>query len=613
MNSNFFLDLELIKKDEQQYKAFNSNSNTVVIAGPGSGKTRVLALKAIKIKTFEVFNPAGLACITYSNETVRELTNRLHQYSYKQNKQDFIGTIHNFCLVNIIKPFIHLYPEFNIDKDFKIADNSTLEKILRSVKHELNIDEEISLMSLNKHRSLAFTGRGEFTYNGNENIERLSKLFDYKLESANLLDFTSIVNISTAIIREKEIVRKFLEARFPWILIDEYQDLGRGLHEMVLELQAQTDIKIFAVGDMNQSIYGFNGAFPEFLEEIYKYDEFESIELTSNYRSNQDIISGSLSTLNLSPPIPNYTAQLRVGENAEFTFIQCATDIEEQYEVIINKIIPNLVKKGISYNDIGILAFSKNEINHLSLLFEYNHIPFYTNKWSFRITPFIEWIINCASWCLGVEESSFNKIFKFWNRQQIEYLEIENNENFMIESRVKFYNSLVKSKEYNENISIWLDFIFSELEFGSVINSDKYLEEDKLNLEHFTREFSAEKKIPIYKLLKLRKPENQITITTRHSSKGLEFEAVIMIGMEEGKFPYYNIENNSLEMQEQHRICYVCISRAKKECILLYSKRYNFIGQYGPYHRNYNPSRFWNLLAERFGTDQNTFTSTSYN
>jgi len=108
----------------------------------------------------------------------------------------------------------------------------------------------------------------------------------------------------------------------------------------------------------------------------------------------------------------------------------------------------------------------------------------------------------------------------------------------MIESRVKFYNSLVKSKEYNENISIWLDFIFSELEFGSVINSDKYLE-DKLNLEHFTKEFSAEKKIPIYKLLKLRKPENQITITitTRHSSKGLEFEVVIMIVMEEGKFP----------------------------------------------------------------------------
>lgn len=616
MNNNYLDDVALIRKDQYQSSAFDSEVSTVVIAGPGSGKTRVLALKAMKIKDKEIHIPSGLVCITYSRETVRELISRLKYYSYKANKYDFIGTIHSFCLTFIIKPYIHLFPEYEIDPDFKIADNELLSNILLECQKELQSDDinSIDLITLNKHRSLSLIGKSCYEYIPSEFMDTLANLFESKLKRQKHLDFISIVNLSTRILREKEFVLKTLEAKFPWILIDEYQDLGRGLHEIVLGLHAKTEIKFFIVGDMNQSIYGFNGAYPDFLDEIYLNDNFESIELISNYRSNQGIIDGSLSALSLEPPLPNYKASKRKNETAEFSFIKCESEIEDQYKIIVEKIIPKLVKKGISYSDIGILTASGKQINHLSKIFHDNDIPHYKNKWDFYFTDFIEWLIKCADLCNESYDESFHYIFNFWFDKTLESLNLEYSTNIEIEKRIFFYDTIQASKIFRDNVGEWLEFLENELNFPLILKNCVFFDDEINNYNKFKIQFPKVNSIPILNLLNLRKPNNEITLTTRHSSKGLEFEVVILIGMEQGKFPNYFIQENTPEMDEQNRICYVCVSRAKKECILLYSEYYTIYSE--KYNKSFTkkqqPSKYWNILAQKFGTSQNTYTSKTY-
>jgi len=378
MNEKFNSDLQLIHSDESQWSAYESKENTVVIAGPGSGKTRVLTLKAIKLLQSDIHHPSGLACISYSRETVRELKKRLKEYGYRSRGNDFIGTMHGFCLIHILQPFAHLFPQYNVPAPMKIASDELTWEIYNGVLDELQIEtNQLSRIVLNRQRSLSSRGNSEVEIQTNAFEVEAAELYERRLSESNHVDFISMVNISTQMIREQDYIKQTLEAKFPWLLIDEYQDLGKALHEMVLELEALTEIKIFAVGDMNQSIYGFNGAYPDFLEELDSKDDFQSIPLLSNYRSNQDIIEGSLDMLTINPPRPEYSARKRVDEEAEFTFIVCEAEMSPQYEVVAQKVIPKLREKGISYSEIGILVASSIDVVQMATFLNDNNIPFY--------------------------------------------------------------------------------------------------------------------------------------------------------------------------------------------------------------------------------------------
>src|SRR5690606_19432584 len=136
--------------------------------------------------------------------------------------------------------------------------------------------------------------------------------YESRLHTTGQVDYIDIVKYATLLIQNEQYVRNCLEAKFPWILIDEYQDLGKPLHEMILSIFSSTNIKIFAVGDPNQSIYSFNGAIPHYLLELYENPHIRSIKLLTNFRSNQGIINAYQLAL---PPasIENYKAGTRFG------------------------------------------------------------------------------------------------------------------------------------------------------------------------------------------------------------------------------------------------------------------------------------------------------------
>lgn len=614
MNSLFFKDLELIKNDSKQYEAYESMENSVIIAGPGSGKTRVLTLKAVTLAKSHIHKPCGLACISFSRESVRELKKRLKSYGYIPSNRDFIGTVHSFSLLHVIQPFAHLYPQYNVKYPIKILPDEIKENIYSLILKELKIDNhyDLSLVDINKHRSLSFRGKSEVNMESSDLIAKAAEIYEAKISETEFIDFTNIINLSARIINEQEYVRDTLRSRFPWLLIDEYQDLGKALHEMVLELVFNAGIKLYAVGDTNQSIYGFNGGYPDFLIELTSYDGINTIELISNYRSSQHIIDASKEALNPVPPYPNYIAGKR-KDDSDFTFIICKEDMESQYEAVAKKVIPNLLAKGIPLNEIGIIISKKTEIEHMAHYMQQQEIDYFIVNWRFENSAIVVWLQDCASWCANRDSQSFEDLFNLWKNLINNHNDYrENWENIRLKSF--FYKVLTESID-KTNVYEWLTCVINNLHLKDTLIDSEIYPNEIGNLDELLGEakFRNLKDVNIKRFANLGSPENQVTITTRHSSKGLEFEAVILLGMEEGRFPHFSHLNNPIALAEDQRLCYVCISRAKKSCILIRSEIYNIPTRKGDiWRKKFEPSRFWISLHNKFGNDQNTFKNDTY-
>lgn len=615
MNSLFFQDLEMIKKDDKQYEAYQSMENSVIIAGPGSGKTRVLTLKAVTLAKSHIHKPCGLACISFSRESVRELKKRLKSYGYSPSSKDFIGTVHSFSLLHVIQPFAHLYPQYNVKYPIKILPDEIKKNIYNSILKELKIDNhyDLPLADINKHRSLSFRGKSEVNMESSDLIAKAAEIYEAKINETEYIDFTNIINLSARIINEQEYVRDTLRSQFPWLLVDEYQDLGKSLHEMVLELVFNAGIKLYAVGDTNQSIYGFNGGYPDFLIELTTYEGIKTIELISNYRSSQHIIDASIEALKPIPPYPKYIACKRTDDIADFTFITCEEEMEPQYEVVAKKVIPNLLAKGIPFNEIGIITSSNPQIHHMAIYLQQQKIPFFIVNWDFENSAVVVWLQDCATWCNNKNAQSFEDLFKFWKNLINKHNDFrENWENIRLKS---FFYKILTESLLLKNLYEWLSYIINHLGLKDTLLDSEIYPNETGNLDELLNEakYRNLKDANILRFANLGFPEDQVTITTRHSSKGLEFEAVILLGMEEERFPHFTHLNNPIALAEDQRLCYVCISRAKKSCILLRSKIYNIPTRRGEIWRKvFEPSRFWVSLHRKFGNEENTFTSENY-
>lgn len=607
MNDKFFYDLELIKRDQAQWDAYQSMSDTVVLAGPGSGKTRVLSLKAVSLAGTVIVPPAGLVCISYSRETVRELKTRLNEYGYKPGTHDFIGTIHSFSLMHILRPFGHLYPQYGIKYPIKIAPKEVLDQIYDQVLEKLKVNHwTLKFIEINRHRSLALDGLSKIKKTSTDLVQQGAQLFEQALLKTPYLDFISIINLSARIVQEQEFVRRILEAKYPWILVDEYQDLGKGLHELVIELFFNSDIKIYAVGDINQSIYGFNGGYPEFLEELMNNDDIKGINLNANYRSTQHVIEASTGTL--PPPAPQYIAKKRV-DDADFTFITCEEELSPQFEIVAKRVIPELVKKGIKYNEIAVIVGSNPNVKSMCRELKGVEIPFYIAKWDFENSNVVVWLQDCAAWCINQSRISFDGLFSFWRS-----LLIQHNDYMSTWEKIRlkvFFHGVMQRAMQIEDLLLWLKLVIGELGLPETLKDSEQFPNEVGNLEILINEVDLRylRGASVKRFAELGKPDNEVTITTRHSAKGLEFEAVVLLGMEEGKFPYSGL--NALEIEEAQRLCYVCVSRAKKTCVLIRSKYYP--DRWDASKKvSYAPSRFWVSLHSKFGTQQNTFDAANY-
>lgn len=590
-----------LKKDKFQIEAYNTQESTVVIAGPGSGKTTVLTLKIIKLLREMIKEPRGLACVTFSREAAREFEERLNQLGYEKRQNVFLGTVHSFCIAEVLGNFAHLY-DYQIPIPIKIISDKNKRKLFKKVVEDLQVENiKISITDMDKERMLNIKGMSSVEVPTYDIALKVAQEYEKRLQKLGFMDYESIIKFSTLLIQEQEYVRKCLSAKFPWIVVDEYQDLGRPLHEMVLSLFTKTDIKIFAVGDPDQSIYGFSGAIPDYLLELYGRNDIIPIELKNNYRSNQDIVDGSVLVLNSKR---NYVAATRKAEMAEFNFITCEEDLEEQYDKCTDEIIPYYIEKGIQLEEMVVIAKLNGDIKNLASKFLEKQIPHYISKHDFERSDFVKWLELCASWVNDKTSVSFDKIYLYWERLVLNH---NTKEFFLGKRRVlekrKLYDVLADSYKFRNKLNLWIQDIIDHLDILNLLSGSSVYPDEIDNLENLINVASEAryKSYDISRFSKLGKPENQVTLTTRHSSKGLEFEVVIILGMEEGNFPDYRSVLDPSKLAEENRMCFVCISRAKKACVLMRSKYYNIKKRNGKvWHKPCEESRFWKMLYRKF-------------
>ena len=591
--------LEQVLGDPYQKQAYDTDDSTVVIAGPGSGKTTILTLKIMKLLNGHIKEPHGLACITFSKEAAREFEDRLNLLGYKKRRNVFLGTVHSFCISEILEKFADLY-DCGLSSPIKIIPKKLSEKILADIKKEMRILKNYRIEAINKERALNIKGVSTIESKSDSIIKKIAEEYEKRIIAAGYIDFEGVILYSTKLIQEHEYVRRCLSAKFPWIVIDEYQDLGKPLHEMILSLFMQTDIKIFVVGDPDQSIYGFAGAVPDYLLELYNREDMISVELKSNYRSNQDIIDGSETVLDITR---NYHAMTRKGESAIYRFITCNNGYPDQFEYFIKNIVPECKEKEIPMEEIAVLLGTQKDCKELALKCMEEKIPYYISKHTFDRSDFVQWMEKCAIWLNDKSKVDFDDLFEYWYKIQIMHRENKYlNEKEVLQMKENLLDVLNGSIVQKDNLKEWIHYILRDLKVGTLLEKSVYMPDEKENLCKLYKEVSDDKykDYGIKKFSKIGKPENQITITTRHSSKGLEFEVVVMMGMDENHFPSWKVQKDQSAIFEENRICFVCVSRAKRVCILMNSNYYDeWDYRYGKeLTKRYYPSRYIEQLKK---------------
>ena len=569
-----------------QFAAYKAVNNTVVIAGPGSGKTTVLTLKVMQLLAEMIYPPRGLACLTYSTEAVREFKSRLVKLGLEKRKNVFLGTVHSFCLSEIITPFAALYPQYKIPLPIRIISEAEKNRLFNSQNYE----GTPKLIDVDKERTRNIKGISRVAIESYDIALKAAISFEELLIQNGYLDFISMVKKSVELIKNESYVRKALEAKYPWIIVDEYQDLGKPLHELILTLLNLTRIKVFAVGDADQSIYDFQGAAPDYLIELNQRQDVSCIHLKNNYRSSQTIVAASEYVLKSSR---GYIASGKLRDyHAKLEFIECSKGMDEQYERVIEQ-ISRFHTEGIPYHEIAVLVGNNKQVTELAQECSRQNIPAYIARQTFRLTDLIIWIQNCAKWVSDKCSVSFDEICSTWKSFISQKRIISEDDYFLLKRTI--FQTLTASKVYKDNLSEWLCYLDKKVGIVSAFTaSERYPDEiDNYNKLLETAR-SHDTQLTIKFLTRLGIPENQVVLTTRHSSKGLEFDVVILPGMEKDSFPSY-YDNTPRKLAEARRLCFVSVSRARKACILIRSK--NLQNQYGRWFSK-EPSPFWVALQE---------------
>lgn len=569
-----------------QLAAYKAVNNTVVIAGPGSGKTTVLTLKVMQLLAEVIYPPRGLACLTYSTEAVREFKSRLVKLGLEKRKNVFLGTVHSFCLSEIITPFAALYPQYKIPLPIRIISEAEKNRLFDSQNYE----GTPKLIDVDKERTRNIKGISRVAIESYDIALKAAISFEELLIQNGYLDFISMVKKSVELVKNEPYVRKALEAKYPWIIVDEYQDLGKPLHELILTLLNLTRIKVFAVGDADQSIYDFQGAAPDYLVELSQRQDVSCIHLKNNYRSSQTIVDASEYVLKSSR---GYIASGKLRDyHAKLEFIECPKGMDEQYERVIEQ-ISRFHTEGIPYHEIAVLVGNNKQVAELAQECSRQNIPAYIARQSFRLTDLIIWTQNCAKWVSDKCSVSFDEICSTWKSFISQKRIISEDDYFLLKRTI--FQTLTASKVYTDNLSEWLCYLDKEVGIVSAFTaSERYPDEiDNFNKLLETAR-SHDTQLTIKFLTRLGIPENQVVLTTRHSSKGLEFDVVILPGMEKDSFPSY-YDNTPRKLAEARRLCFVSVSRARKACILIRSK--NLQNKYGRWFSK-EPSPFWVALQE---------------
>ncbi len=612
--------------DRQKEAVLYGDGPLLILAGAGSGKTSVLTKRVAYLIKERNVSPKNIVAITFTNKAAKEMKERIIKEVGKEGYDIQISTFHSFGL-RIIK---ENYEKLGYEKNFTIIDSDDSLTVVKKILKEMGIDStrfnpkfiknQISsckneMVTPEKYKNLVNDELSDITY-------KVYKKYQDTLLRNNSLDFDDLLIKPIELFNKyKEVLENYQEL-FKYVFIDEYQDTNEAQYILSKMISAKYK-NICVVGDDAQSIYSWRGAnFKNILNFEKDYKNAKVILLEQNYRSTKTILNAANSVIknNINKKDKNLWTDNSLGEKIKYV----RTNDEKDEASYVTREIRNLVNNGVSLDDIAVLYRTNAQSRTIEEGFLNSNIPykivgafaFYSRKEIKDLLAYLKLIYNTK------DDVSLMRIINYPKRKigakTIENLSMDAvlNGTSMFDvissgKELEFKKLILEMKEKSEVLSLTetIDMVLDKSGIKSELESEHTLEADiRLeNLNEFksiTKTFEEESgiasledflnEVSLVSDVNDQKNDNspKVTLMTIHAVKGLEYKYVFVIGMEENIFPHINSCEEDGGIEEERRLCYVAITRAKEKLYLVNALRRML---YGKTSVNM-PSRFINEI-----------------
>ena len=610
--------------NDKQYEAVtNTEGPCLVIAGAGSGKTKVLTHKIAYLMGEKNILPWNILAITFTNKAAKEMKERIELLVGEAAKDMWVGTFHSIC-VRILRKFID---RIGFDSSFIIFDTSDQKTMIKQILKDLQLDEKLfsdrSVMSeisnakneMLEPETYAVKAHGDFR---KEKIAEVYERYQKRLKENNAIDFDDIINYTIKILMENPDVLEYYSNKFQYILVDEYQDTNKSQFTLITMLASKHG-NITAVGDNDQGIYSFRGAdISNILNFEKDFPGTKIIKLEQNYRCTGNILKVANAVIKNNEV--KYDKKLWTeNEVGNLPKVFSADNEYDEGRYIAEQVEHLRREEKYKYSDFAVLYRMNTQSRAIEEILRREAIPykivgglkFYERKEIKDIISYLRLVQNPADNLSlnriinepkrGIGKTSLDKIAQIAEENNIsmyeliKHAEVYGLNRVYLNSRefIDCIESIIAKKD-ELTISELVKKILKDTGYTRALENENTIEAENriANLEEFLNvavefeEESADNGLSDFlegitlssDLDNMEETDESVTLMTLHSAKGLEFPVVFLVGMEEGIFPGYKSIGEQKELEEERRLCYVGVTRAKENLFLTNSKQRTTFG-----------------------------------
>ena len=609
--------------DKQKEAVLATEGPCLVIAGAGSGKTKVLTHKIAYLLSEKNVKPWNILSITFTNKAANEMKQRVEKLVGEASQEMWLGTFHSIC-VRILRRFID---RIGFDTTFLIFDSTDQRTLVKECIKSIGLDDKLftdrSVLSeiSNGKNDMLEPKAYQVKYNGDfrkEKIGEVYELYQKKLKENNALDFDDIINYTIKILTENPDVLEYYTEKFKYVLIDEYQDTNKAQF-MLVSILASKYGNITVVGDNDQGIYSFRGAdITNILNFEKDFPGSKIVKLEQNYRCTGNILKAANAVIKNNEN--KYDKKLWTeNEEGKLPCIYKAEDEYDEASYIVKQINMLKMEEYLKLSDFVILYRMNSQSRAIEDIFRRENIPykiigglkFYERKEIKDIIAYLRLIFNTSDNLSlkriinepkrGIGKTSLDNIQDISDKtgksmyEIIKYAE-QYELNRVKANSIQFVEVIEElRKQVNQiPISELIKLTLNKTGYVKALENENTIEAESRiqNLEEFLtvaiefEEQMAENTLAEFlesisltsDIDNMEESEDTVTLMTLHSAKGLEFPVVFLVGMEEGIFPGYKSIGEIKELEEERRLFYVGITRAMQYLYLTCAKRRTIFG-----------------------------------
>lgn len=598
--------------DKQKEAVLYNDGPLLIIAGAGAGKTKTLTSKIAYIIDEHLATPYNILAITFTNKAAKEMRDRLYLLIGDEARKLQVSTFHSFGL----KLLRENYELLGYDRNFVIMDSDDSLTVVKKIIKDLDYDPKVynpkairNKISSCKNELISAKAYEKYAVSDYEQvIQKVYEKYEKKLQQNNSVDFDDLLILPIKLFREHQDVLEKYQNLYQYVLIDEYQDTNQAQY-ILTKMISEKNRRITCVGDDSQSIYSFRGAnYKNILNFENDYRDAKTILLEQNYRSTGNILDAANQVIKNNRDRKDKNLWTNKGPGEKIKYYRAYNERDEAQYVI--RKIKELVNRNVEYKDIAVLYRTNAQSRVVEEEMLKENLPyrvigsfyFYSRKEIKDLIAYLRLIhnskdnvsllrvINTPKRGIGLKTIE-NLTIKADTEGISIYDAIESGKELEFKKTIEKLKSVAEDLTLTELIDKVLDAsgMKKELESEQTLEAEVRLEnleefksitkafeekEGLISLEDFLLEISLVSDVEEYK-----DDPNRISLMTVHSVKGLEFDHVFVIGMEEGLFPHMNSLMENVALEEERRLCYVAITRARDDLHLVNARRRTLFGK----------------------------------